>query len=386
MMMAATLAGHAGNYIFHLATGRGLTPGDYSLLVAVLGVLNLAALPSSAFTVSLSRAVAGDLLARGGHRVRPLLLRWGRIAGIAALLVLPMGLLGPGKHPAFGLAVGGLVGFNFFLVVTGAGLQGCQLFGGLAARSGLLHCVRAMLAVLWVWAGLRSTGWMLVAHAAGMAAALGVSLHALHPKLPPTIDTNAEAPPNILMPALGALPCLLAFAVLMSADVILARRFFPDDADDFARAAVIGRMILWLPLPIASAMFPKVVSPAPKTLLKAVAYTVALVLLALVACRLGSVWLLRILYRVRDPSGELLQLVWRMGLAMAPLGIAHVVLHHELAQSRARALWPTLTAATAYVLILAFHHPRVEFLVNLLTLATCTALANSLWILRKRVK
>lgn len=386
LMMSATLAGHAGNYAFHLFSGRGLSAGDYGLLVAVLGVLNIAALPASAFTVSLSRAVAADWREHKGANVRALLARWGNRAAVAAVAGVGLVALVFGGRNAVWAAAGALVGFNFLLVVTGAGLQGSQQFGGLAARSGLLHCGRAVLAGLWVWMGMQTTGWMLAAHAAGMAAALAVSLGALLPRLPQSAPRRGNARPPVLLPALGALPCLLAFAVLMSADVILARRFFPGEADDFARAAVIGRMILWLPLPIASAMFPKVVSPAPKTLLKAVAYTLVLVLAALLACRLGAAWLLRLLYGVRDPDPRLLDLVWRMGLAMAPLGVAHVVLHHELAQSRARTLWPILLAASLYLLAVAVHHPRVAFLVQALTLATLTALGNALWILWRRTR
>ena len=53
---------------------------------------------------------------------------------------------------------------------------------------------------------------------------------------------------------------LMAFSLLMMMDVLLVKHYVPGEAESFARAATVARAIIFLPMPIALAMFPKVVS------------------------------------------------------------------------------------------------------------------------------
>ncbi len=389
-MMAAALTGHAGNYVYHFIAGRWLSDGEYGLLVALLAVGNMTALPLGALSLSLTRAVAvlnhssrPDLLPR-------LLRLWARrlilLAGLLVFFSLafagPMGRwMGVARPAPVRLAML-IIAMNLFLMLTGAALQGLQRFGWMAARSGLLFCSRALFLVFCLHLGAKAAGWALLAHGLGMAMALGLSLRALR-GLPWAKSSSAPlpaAPAPILGAALKAVPALLGFAVLMSADVVLAKRYFPaEDAGNFARAAVLGRMILWLPLPLAATMFPKVVGQSPRLLKKACAYTLALVLLALAGCWVGAELLLRLLYGITHPAPEQIHMLRHMGLAMAPLGLVQVVLHYELAQNRVRHLWPLFLIAAGYLLGVRLHHPNLMSLVHMLQAATTLALAQSLF-------
>src|SRR5260370_6660758 len=56
------------------------------------------------------------------------------------------------------------------------------------------------------------------------------------------------------------LPSTLALAVLLSADVLLVKHFFPTrDAGEYAAVAAMGRAIFWGASGVAAVMFPKVV-------------------------------------------------------------------------------------------------------------------------------
>ncbi|MCC5846491.1 MAG: hypothetical protein JJU29_00235 [Verrucomicrobia bacterium] len=387
LMMAATLAGHFGNYAYHFISGRWLTDGEYGMLVALLAVVNMTSLPLGALGLSITRAFA-VLNQSGRHaQLHHLLCRWFRRLGLvaAALMLLSIVFAGsvgdwlgmPRRAPVLLAML--IIAMNLFLLLTGAALQGLQRFGWLAARSGLLFMPRAVFLVFCLLLGAKTAGWALLAHGLGMCMALGISLWALR-RLHGPRDSAPSPYPPLMGSTLKAMPALLGFAVLMSADVVLAKRFFPADAaGHFARAAVLGRMILWLPLPVAAAMFPKVVGQAPHLLKKACAFTLALILVALAGCWLGADLLLWLLYGIQNPAPQHVAMVRHMGLAMAPLGLVHVVLHYELAQNRVRHLWPLILIAAGYLIGVRLYHPSLMSLIHILQIATSLALVQSLF-------
>lgn len=130
-------------------------------------------------------------------------------------------------------------------------------------------------------------------------------------------------------------------------------------------------MVLWLPLPIASAMFPKVIHPGPnarRTLRKASLYTLALLALTLLGFRITAPFFLNLLYGSATPE----QIHWarQMAFAMAPLGFTHVLLQFDLAQKRFAGSAALLIIALAYLLVASRYHPDVQSLITVLTLAT----------------
>ena len=376
LMMAATLAGHAGNYLFHLIAGRGLPTSEYGLLAALLALVNMTALPLTALSVSMTRVIARDPANMAASLSRRWILRtvWAATALLATgvLLLRPLqSWMDLHRTPPVLMTLL-IVCLNLFLLLTGSMLQGLQRFSWLAGRGTLLFTARALFLIPCLYLGFAAAGWALFAHLLAMLLALGFSLWGLR-DLSQTAAKPAPAVP-ILRPALMSLPALGGFAVLMTADVVLARRLYDQDlAGTFAQAAVVGRMILWLPLPIAAAMLPKVVHPAPHTLRKACGYTLLLVLAALSVCWVAGDLLLWILFGIRHPDPEQTRLLRHIGLAMAPLGPVHVLIHYELAQNRMRHLWPLLFLALGYVLTVLRTAPPPMTLVRILQVCTTAA-------------
>jgi len=390
LMLAAALCGHLGNYVFHALTGRMLPIGEYGLMIAVLGALQILQLPLTALNLSVARHTA----AHPGH-TRALLVSGLRLlSGISLLSAL---LIGIGAAPllAFFAAdrvsllpiLAALIGLSLLVTLTGGILQGHQKFRWLAARALSLFFLRALFCLAILTRLYPRAESALLAHLLAMAATLGISLAGIRFFTP----FNRIGPPaRIPLPAMGtqslkALPALAGFAILMSADVLLVRRYFPAETSGrFAQAAVLARMVLWLPLPIASAMFPKVIHPgadARHTLQKATLYTLALLVLTLTAFRMAAPLLLELLYGSSTPE----QILWtrHMALAMAPLAFTHVRLQFELAQKRFAGGTGLLIIALGYLLAVSRYHPDVPRLITVLTLATLLS-TLPVWLQRRR--
>ena len=390
-MMIATGIGHAGNYIYHMVAGRMMSANEYGLLMALFGAVNVVLLPMAALHLALGRAFAVG--ARQGAAPRVFRLWFRRLLAASAALTGLALALAPRIQEVVGverlapvLLAACVPAFNLFLVLTGAGLQGLQRFSLLALRGGVLFGTRALLIGLCLGVGFRAAGWALLAHLLGMAAAFGFSLWGLRHDLRPRSEERPApaASPPVGKNALAALPVLAAFALLMTGDVLLVRAWFPADVSGhFAQAATLGRMILWLPLPIANAMFPKVVrtgsgsSEHRKTALQAVGITLALTALALAGAWGLAPWGFRLVYGIAQPSAEQIDWLRRIALAMAPLPPLHVWIHYELARGSIRRLWPVPAGAILFLALAAFAHPDIPTLARALQAATLFALLGS---------
>lgn len=396
VMILATGIGHLGNYVYHVIAGRMLSENEYGLLMALFGAIHVILLPMGALRIALSRAVANGEQKDATARLfrlwsRRLLAASVGLAGLA-LLLAPRVRAGLGFDRLAPVMLAACIpALNLFLMLTGAGLQGLQRFSLLALRGGVLFGVRALLVGLCLGLGFRAAGWALLAHLLGMAAALALSLWGLRTHLRVSAagtDPKALPPPPVSRNALTALPVLAAFAVLMSVDVLLVRTWFPADVSGrFAQAATLGRMILWLPLPIAAAMFPKVVrsgagsSQHRKTALQAVALTLGLTASALIAAwflaPLGFQWV----YGIPHPPAEQIHWLRQVALAMVPLAPLHVWIHYELARGSIRRLWPILAGAVLFLTLATFNHTGILHILRALQVSTTLALLGSLLLL-----
>jgi len=146
-------------------------------------------------------------------------------------------------------------------------------------------------------------------------------------------------------------------------------------------AATIARTVVFLPMPIAMALFPKVTSwdtpgiSGMSTLLKAVGLTALVVGAAVAACSLLP-WLpLAIIYGIREPGAELQALVRHVLLAMSPLGLVYVLLNFELAQNRFRACMMLALPVALYFAAAAMRHETFGQLALALGCASFLALA-----------
>jgi hypothetical protein len=152
-----------------------------------------------------------------------------------------------------------------------------------------------------------------------------------------------------------------AFAVLMNADVILVKHYLPADTE-FAYAATLGRIVAFLPMAVAVAMFPKVASSGGITpehrriFFRSFGFTAVCVAAAAACCFFVPQLLLRILFGIRDAPDSMIYLTRLMAGAMAASALLNTVIQFLLAQRRFKETLVVGISCMLYLISVYFFH------------------------------
>ena len=240
-------------------------------------------------------------------------------------------------------------------------------------------------------AGRREEILPLFLHWAGVFAAVSAAVAAA------AWGGRAGARPQETYRYLGAsLVCLAGYAMLMNLDTLLAKHYFGAEAAGvFAKAATIARTAVFLPVPIATALFPKVTSTGELTdaswglLGRALAFAGLLIAATAGVCLAFPQLPWTILYRAWPAADAALaaQLTRAMVLAMSPLALAYLLLNFEMAQRRFAWCYGLVPCGAAYVVGVArFHaHPaQIAVVVGALNCVAVALLLASVFAQRRR--
>lgn len=379
LLMVSSQVANVSNVLFHMVMGRNLTADEYGILATMLNLLLIVATPLDALRGAMAHFTARAH--RAGERavIRALLVRW---VGRVAILAVPVSALVlvfyrqaagffhlPSAVPIV-IVAASLPAFLFAPLLAGA-LQGVQAFVWMATSMHGWGVLRLALGFAFVTAGWVTATSGISAHALGLGFAVASGVLGVL-----VITRGAQrgglATPGVASYFMNSLLLLAGYGILMNSDVMLVRHFHPDEAGFFSRAATIGRSVVFLPMPIALAMFPKVISSGGSThgsrttLLHALGM-VALLIGSAVAATWALPWLpLRILYDVRDPTAEMIHLVRVVTLAMAPLGLTYLLLNFEMAQHRFQTIPWLLSLSAAYIGGVAMWHDTVNQIIVVL--------------------
>ncbi len=394
LLMAAAQLGNVANLAFQIIMNRRLSDAEYGVLTAMVTMMAMVMLPLESLRTTLAHRTALWVNESRIGDVRPLCVRWSRRAiATWGVLFVALGFGGPGLSallklnspwPLWITGVG-LLGIMALPVMLGV-LQGMQRFAVFAWAQQTPNFLRFFLGVgLVFWIPRAWTG--IAAQAAGFITAVvcaavwaragwrGVSISGR-----PIESSDAYF--------LKSLAILSAFAVLMLVDVLLVKAWFDVDlAGRYSRAATIARAIVYLPMPVAMALFPKVVSRGERTkegrrmLAQALAGVGGLL-----AVSAGAAWLLArwlwLIFTGSMPSVEELHLLRGLVLALAPLALAHLLLNFELAQHRFRASFIAVAGVGVYLIGVFTWHPTPLAVAGWLggvSLAVFLGLAWSQW-------
>jgi len=199
---------------------------------------------------------------------------------------------------------------------------------------------------------------------------------------------------GLLRQVIPMLVAFIGFQILFTADTILVKDFFPKaDADYYVGAGTLSRALLWLVLPLASVMFPRLVHSDTKSqksnLMGMVLLGTAILSIvgALGLALLGPVVVPMIPGAFKNNAAQICALLPWYGAAMVPLAVSNVLLNQLLARpdSKFPLAATVLIAAVGYLVVLYHFHPhpvtvlQVMGLANLVLLAICGAFS-----LRKR--
>jgi O-antigen/teichoic acid export membrane protein len=374
-LFVATQFANVANMLFQVVTGRVLPTEEYGVLAAMMSIFLIAATPLDALRTAMAHFATRAMRTGDTGAIRWIVNTWSRHLVWLALLLVVAGYLGRNQAAwFFQLKSGapfvfacGLIAITFFLPLLCGVFQGMQNFYWMSVAMHTWTLLRLGLVMVFVYFFPFAISG-LAAHATATLIGILLSWIGLN-----RLTSKTPA----LRPASGiggfffrSLFMLGSYAILMNADLIFVKHLFtPEDAGVFARAATIGRSVIFLPMPIALVMFPKVITSGPSTrdsrltLINAMGLVVLLIGSA-VAVTIAVPWLpLWIMYGIRYPEPEMSRLLILFVCAIAPLSLTFLLMNYEMAQHRFAMTGLLALCALLYVGGVMLWHDTMEHVV-----------------------
>ncbi|NOU36670.1 MAG: hypothetical protein HOO88_07860 [Kiritimatiellaceae bacterium] len=368
ILFAGMMVVHVCNLVYQMAVSRVLPKEEYALLAAFLGVLAIISYPLATLTTGLSHY--SSLLRQEGRAgdVKRLVRKWLLLTGVPALLLGAAVIVFNGPVAGFMnldrfapvIIAGAVLPAMFCLPVLTGAAQGLQLFGW-SSFSGISGSVlRLLLGAGLVWFWHPACGWAMLGHGTGVYFSMAVLAAGLVMVLRGGEETTKPLP-SMRFYLLRSIFVQTAFAVLMNADVVLVNHYLPENTE-FAYAATLGRIVAFLPMAVAMAMFPKVASAGGATaehrriFLHSFGYTALFVAVAAIGCFILPQLLLHILFGIRNAPDSMVNLVRLMAAAMSASALLNVVVQFLLAQRRFKETLAVVAACFLYLLSVHFLH------------------------------
>ena len=339
LLMAAAQVANACNMLFQLFAMRFLPDSDYAVLGAMLSVFGFGCIALGAVRKSVSQFAAtydnsGDRTSIK-YMVQSLMLD-GTLFSIVLLILLSFG----STHLIGFFQLDDVVPLLFvylsLFIVLVSGISTGVLFGMQCFRQTTIGSIsqagsRFLLFLIFI-----SMAWMkfpaLVAHSISYILAAFISLLFLFRLNWSEGGQNTfRRKPFYSYMGRFLLPWI-SFAILMNLDIIMAKHYFtPNEAGVFAKIVSLARMVIFLPLPVAGALFPKVVSnekpsgKARRTLVKGVILVCMIVFSAAIAITLLAPLLLPLVnIDYSSHGGFFIIMVW----ALIPLSFIFLFLNY----------------------------------------------------------
>ena len=194
---------------------------------------------------------------------------------------------------------------------------------------------------------------------------------------------------GLLRQVIPLLLAFLGFQILFTADTIFVKNYFSGDVAGFyVSAGTLSRALMWLVLPLASVMFPRLVHSAAKSqktnLMSLVLLgTAILSILGAVGLSLLGPWVVRFMFKHEFVKVASSILPWYAS-AMVPLALANVLLNNLLARpdSKLGLSLCVLGIALAYMFALTQFHAQLTSVLKTLGISNLVLLAVCAWFSR----
>lgn len=386
-LMIANVAAGALMWAVHFLA-KAIPEGEYGDFGAFLAVAMV--LPTIPLQMVMAQRTARALATNGVGELSGIIRMFWRwttvvwIVGAAAVLFFQRPLLDAWKvHNPAGLYLTLLVVLlSIWSPMLWGVLQGAQNFlwlGWSMLASGIGRFSVAAVAVLVFHA---YASGMLIGVVLGIAVA--VVLGAWHTRkywLAKPEPFNQRAMVRQITPLLLA---FLGFQILFTADTMVVKAFFSDqEAGFYVGAGTLSRALMWLVLPLAAVMFPRLVHSSAKAqksnlMVLVLAGTAALAIVGATSLAILGPWVVRIVYKESFVEVATGLLPWYAG-AMVPLAVANVLLNSLMAKPTVKLVTGVSILAVAVVYLVGlwnFHGSLVTILkvmagANTLLLVVC---------------
>jgi O-antigen/teichoic acid export membrane protein len=388
-LMIANISGGALMWAVHFLN-KFLPPGEYGSFGAFLAVVML--LPTIPLQMVLAQQTA-RAIANHGERELAGLIRMVWLVTFAVWLVGSMIVLALQRtildHWHMDNPVGlwitlPIVLLSLWMPMFWGVLQGQQNFlwlGWSLLSNGIGRICVAAFAVLVLHA---AAPGMMAGVLLGIAIAVVIGAwqtRALWLRRPQAFDWR-----SLLRQVIPLVFAFLGFQILFTADTILVKAYFSEaNADFYVSAGTLSRALMWLVLPLAAVMFPRIVhsaARAEKTDLMGMVLlgTAILAIAGAVALSLLGPWVVKLVYKQSFVEVASSVLPWYVS-AMVPLALANVLLNNLFARPAAK-LVPALCVfflAVTYIFALTRFHDGLVTVLKTMGLFNLALLVVCAW-------
>lgn len=360
---------NVSNYLYQVVMGRALGPSAYGLLGSIIALVNVITVSF----VSLQTASAKSIAASpdtpqplGKIWDDPLTRRAVQLGAVlTGLLLVAAPFLATFLRGGIGPAtiIGAAVIPSALLAIGQGRLQGLSAFYALAGVVVTAAALRLLLGPIAVALG----GGVAGAGMAAVAAAAVAGLWALHltRKAGPVAVRGARVDVG------RAAVAFVVFWLMVSADIAVARHFLAANlAGQYAVASVLGKAVLWLPVAVAVAVFPRVARDRSsglstvRILIPALGFTVALAAIAVAGLYIAGGPVIPLFFGPKYTLAS--TFAWKIGLACAPFALAQLLIYYHLAHEGLRPFIPiVLGVAVEGAAMTVFHSSPNEIAVSL---------------------
>jgi O-antigen/teichoic acid export membrane protein len=377
---------NAGNAAFHLLSARLLGPVRYGDVVSLVALQGYVALPFGGVQYTVARFVAEDA-ARGDAEAVAGFVRRALVgtALIAVVATVAMGAATPllrsalGLEKSFPVVLTALFMLPALLGTTLQGIaQGMQRFGLISASLVAGAVSRIFLIVLLIPVGLGVGGTMGATFVAGFVALAPIGPFALRWARRQARQGYGVANRVVLRYAAPVVGGTLAITSLTTADLIVAKLALSShDAGIYGSASFIGRLLLYLPMTVATVLLPKVTSRAAvdadtsEILHASLAVTAVFSLLGTACLVLLPHLVIAVTFGSKYNGA--IPLIGLFGLAMTVYALLNVQLAYHLGHGRQGVAWLLLGGGVVQLVLYALVHGSTYQLVGA-NLATAAAL------------
>jgi O-antigen/teichoic acid export membrane protein len=364
---------------------RLLHPVDYGHLNSLIALFMVISVPASTVQTTVTKFISSFQVQNRYDRMKKLLRHLLILMSIIALLIFSLIALGSSflssflQISSYGLIMllGVVLFFAMVVPIPWGGLQGLQKFGSLTFNLIINGGLKFSLGILFVFLGFGVFGAMGAIAVSYIATTflsffmLGIYLYRTKEKAHRQ-QTSEEPEPSFMTEVYRYfLPVgitLLCFMILTNVDLILVKHFFtPIEAGYYSIAQMVGKVILFLPMPVLTVMFPKLtsyqgqeerrLSVLKKSLLIAAVLCGVAVLLVLFFPSL----IIRILTGKTYP--ECIPLIRLFCINMTFYSLVLILLYYHLSSQWREFVYPLFFLTLAQIgLIILFHKTLIQLL------------------------
>ncbi len=377
---ANILAGCLG-YIYQILMARMLQPEGYASFSSIMALTVFFGAPLGALVMVISRQVSA-LRAHG--RLFEITVQYKKlllqifIAGVAcALLLYPIHIFI--SHFREGISagsiflLGSIVIIGSFVMINNAFLQGLQSFSWFASLGVIAVVLKIILSVAFIFLGLAVDGALLGVFVPAVLIFI-MGYRVVIGSIPTRKPQETFLQVNSFLKLSTYLPVLianLAFVAMTQLDIVLVTWYFPSDlAGQYAAAAILGKVILYLPGGLALALYPRVAENhasnigSAKILFQTLAVASVVCILAAAFYGIFGPQIIDILYGPSyEGAGQILS--W-YGFAIYPLTLVMVIENFLIAKGRVIFAWIFMAVAPFQVLAIYLCHEDLNSILIIL--------------------